>query len=197
MAGARSTGEWPRPSSNPQSLLTERIDHLALEIQDREIYGQTAIQAVCSAAQSGVVGAYRHLHPVQDSLVVLAPFDELFGRLIHREIDRGVVVGRAHNQVHLRDQAVTVALIIVDQGAPGGLNATYAPARFGRNRHPDMGAGDLRVVQEFHHCFRNLQEFDQAGVVVEQGEVGRPAKGSPELLQLGLGQRALPSCRPR
>ena len=131
---------------NQPFLFTESIDHPALGIQDGEINGNTAIQAVSGAAQSGVVGAYGHLHSVQDSLVVLAPFDGLFGRLVHRETDRGVVVGRAHNQVHLGDQAVIVALIIVDQGAPGGLNATHAPARFGRNRYPDIGAGDLRVV---------------------------------------------------
>jgi hypothetical protein len=46
-----------------------------LRIHDRQIDSKTAIQAVCGAAQSGVVGAYGHFHPVQDSLIIFTHFD--------------------------------------------------------------------------------------------------------------------------
>jgi hypothetical protein len=45
-------------------LLGKIIDHAAAGIQDSEIYGETAIQAVNGTAQSGVIGAYGHLHSV-------------------------------------------------------------------------------------------------------------------------------------
>ena len=38
----------------------------------------------------------------------------------------------------LGDQAVVVAGVVVDQGAPGGFHATHAPAGLGRDRHPDV-----------------------------------------------------------
>jgi hypothetical protein len=61
--------------TNRQFLFTHFFDHPVLGIHDRQINGKTAIQAVCGAAQSGVVGAYGHLHSVQDALIILARFD--------------------------------------------------------------------------------------------------------------------------
>ncbi len=96
------------------SLFTEMIDHSIPGVQDGKIYRHTAIQAVSRAAQSRVVGAYGHFHPVKNSLVVFASFDGLFSRLIYRKIDRGIIVCRPYDQVYLGDQAVVVALVVMN-----------------------------------------------------------------------------------
>ena len=71
------------------------------------------------AAQSRVVGAYGHFHLVQDSLVIDACLDKLFGSLVHREVDRGVIVGGADDEVDVGDQPLIVAGVVVNQRAPG------------------------------------------------------------------------------
>src|SRR5208337_5127744 len=57
-------------------LIFQRFDYPTLRVGDGEFHGQTAIQAVSGAAQSRVIGAYGHFHPVQDALVILAILDE-------------------------------------------------------------------------------------------------------------------------
>ena len=111
------------------------------------------------------------------------------GGLVHRHVHGRVVVGGADDEVNFGDETLGVALIVMDQGAPGGLHATNAPGGPGGNGHPDIFAGDFRVFQELNRGFRALQELNQAGVMVEQGEVGRPAERGPELLEFLLGQR--------
>ena len=74
-------------------LIPEGVDHLPLGVQDGHLHRNTAVQAVRGAAQSGVVGAYGHLHLVQDALVIGACLDELLGRLVDAQVHGGVIVG--------------------------------------------------------------------------------------------------------
>jgi len=68
------------------SLISQRLDHVPCRVGNGDLQGNTTVQVVCGAAQSRVVGAYGHLHLVQDALVILAFLDELFGGLIHRQV---------------------------------------------------------------------------------------------------------------
>ncbi len=65
-------------------LVYEPIDNITFGIDNGHIEGYTAIQAVRGTAQSRIIGAYGHLHFIQDSLIIVAVFDKLCGRLFDR-----------------------------------------------------------------------------------------------------------------
>ena len=52
------------------------INVLTVRMNNLNINNFTAIQAVGSAADSGVVGAHRHLHFVEDGFIDVAVVDE-------------------------------------------------------------------------------------------------------------------------
>ena len=59
----------------------------------------------------------------------LALVDQPLGRLLDRHADRGVVVGRAHDQVDLGQDAPLVGRVVVGERAARGLDAADALGR--------------------------------------------------------------------
>ena len=77
--------------------------------------GHLAGHRVSGAGQTGVIGPKGHLHQVQQSLADFFPFlyDSLSG-LLKGHADGRVVVGGAHDEIGLLDDAIFVGDVMVN-----------------------------------------------------------------------------------
>ena len=180
-----------RPVHDGLATVRERVEQLALGVEDIQFHREFAIQPVRGAGEARVIGADGHLHRVQHALVVLAIVDQAFGRLCDRHIDGRVVVRGTDDQVDLGEHALGVGLIVVDQRAPRRFRASHSPRRARCYFDAGLGTRDLGVMQQPDGIFSVIQQLDQAGPVIQQRELRGPAELPPELFELRLRQRRI------
>lgn len=153
---------------------------------DRRLAGP----GVRGAAEARVIGAESHLDDVQEPVGDVTLLDEVHGRLFHREVDGGVVVGRPDDQVGLLDDTPLVGLVMMIQGAPGRLDDADALVGSVAGDDTVIGPGDVGVGGQFHPALGRVEELDQPGPVGRQSLMdGLPAQGfvHPVVFLVGQG----------
>ena len=141
------------------------------------------------AGQAEVVGAEGHLHVVEHGRRHITILDEMLGRLFHRQIDRGVVVGGGHDQVGVGDNALVIGAVVVDEGTARCLDDAHALARTGGRLVPGVLAGDLGITGQLEALFGGVEQLNGPGPVVGQDVMHRlGTEGGMELLKMLLRQ---------
>jgi len=90
------------------------VNLLAIYIFDGNGYWYAAIQAVCSAGHSGVIGPNGHLHLVQQAFVINAIFDKTGSSLFYAHVHRRNIMGCTHNQIRFGDTAIIISGVIMN-----------------------------------------------------------------------------------
>ena len=86
--------------------------------------------------------------------------DQTLGGLGDRQIDGSVVVGCAHDQIGVGDQAVGIGRVVVNERAARRFRATDTPSRTRCHLHSSLGAGDLRIIEQANRVFCVVEQFD-------------------------------------
>ena len=91
----------------------------------------TRLNGMGGATKAKIVGAISHFDMVENRLVDLTVFYEMACRLANRQIDRPLVVGCGNDDIGIGNNALTVGIIMMDEGTAGRLD------------NPDPFAGDF------------------------------------------------------
>ena len=79
------------------------------------------------AAKAWIVGAERHLDPIQNPFIDDHAFlNKRLCRFLDGHAHRGIVVGRADDQVHFGQHAALICPIVMCQRAARGLDNAHA-----------------------------------------------------------------------
>ena len=124
--------------------LLQCLDDLPRGVVDPQDERHLPGQRVRGAAIARVVGAEGHLHHVEEAVVHLASVDETLGGLLDRHLDRSRVVHGGHHEVDRGQDAVGVALVVMNQRAARGLDDSDALGRRLGGQPSHFGARDLR-----------------------------------------------------
>ena len=143
--------------------LRTSLQHRAARVADPDLERHLARQRVRRAAVAGIVGAEGHLDHVQQALVRLDPgVQDAFGRFLDRHADRGVVVGRAHDQVDLLQDPLLVGHVVVGERAARRLHDPHPLARGLGGQDPVvLGVRDLRVADELLRALRGVEHLHE------------------------------------
>ena len=134
-----------------------------------------------------IISPHDHFDAVFDLLVEFAVFDVALGEGLDAEVHAWVVADGADDEVDVGEDAVGVGGVVVDEESSGGFEDTDAASAFDFVVSHDVVAGDGGVGEDFFGAFDGVEDFDHAGVVVEEGVVGGVAELGAELGEFVVG----------
>ena len=129
------------------------------------------IHRVHRARKTRIISPHDHFNRVFDLLVDFAVFDVTLGHVFDALVHAAVVAYGADDEVDFSEDAVGVGGVVVDEGAAGSFDDADALAAFDGEFAGDVGVGDVGVVEELVGFFDGVEDFGEAGPVVEEGVV--------------------------
>jgi len=130
-----------------------------------------SIYSVNCTRKTRIISPHDHFDAVLDLLVDFAVFDVALGHVFDALVHAAVVADGADYEVDFGEDAVGVGGVVVDEGAAGGFDDADALAAFDGEFAGDVGVGDVGVGEELVGFFDGVEDFGEAGPVVEEGVV--------------------------
>ena len=109
-------------------------------------------------AETGIVSSEGHFDHVQHAFGHDgALLDQTAGRFINGHAHGRVIIGGAHDEIHLGHHAALIGPVMMRQGAARRLDTAHAFGRLLGGNDMEIRRSDLGIGGQFHPALRRIQ----------------------------------------